>query len=165
MLLLKETRIGVIGMEETDGHITHVYLRGEKAPEDAPRGETPLLGEAFDQLERYLDGALREFSLPLRPEGTPFMRRVWQALCQVAYGVTASYKDIAVAIGSPKACRAVGMANNKNPIPIFIPCHRIIGADGKLVGYGGGLDIKRFLLALEARQGMLQRPTFPRLGL
>lgn len=155
MLLLKETLIGVIGVEETDGHITHVYLPEKDIRRDAARNATPLLHEAFDQLNRYLEGSLREFFLPLRPKGTPFMRRVWQALCDVPYGATASYKDIAVAIGSPKACRAVGMANNKNPIPIFIPCHRIIGAGGKLVGYGGGLAMKRRLLALEARQGTL----------
>lgn len=149
MLLFKKTGFGLMGIEEKDGSLTRLLLPGEAPGNGFIEGATLLLTRAFEQLERYLAGALREFSLPLRPEGTPFQRRVWQALCAVPYGRTASYKDIAAAVGSPKACRAVGLANNKNPLPIFIPCHRIIGADGRLVGYGGGLDMKRRLLALE----------------
>lgn len=149
MLLFKKTGFGLMGIEEKDRSITRLLLPGEAPGNGFIEGETLLLTRAFEQLERYLAGALREFSLPLRPEGTPFQRRVWQALCAVPYGRTASYKDIAAAVGSPKACRAVGLANNKNPLPIFIPCHRIIGADGRLVGYGGGLDMKRRLLTLE----------------
>lgn len=111
--------------------------------------ETPVMEETKRQLELYFCGELREFSIPLLPRGTEFQVKVWEALQKIPYGTTASYKDIAVAIGSPKSCRAVGGANNKNPISIIIPCHRVIGADGKLVGYGGGLDIKEKLLHLE----------------
>jgi len=87
--------------------------------------------------------------LPLAPAGTAFMQKVWNALLTIPYGETRSYKEIAIAVGNSKACRAVGMANNRNPISVVIPCHRVIGANGKLVGYGGGLDIKSYLLDLE----------------
>ena len=96
-----------------------------------------------------MDGKRKSFDLPLKPEGTEFQKKVWNALLDIPYGETRSYKDIAVAIGNPKACRAVGMANNRNPISIIIPCHRVIGANGSLVGYGGGLPIKIELLNLE----------------
>lgn len=109
----------------------------------------PLLQQAVEQLDEYFAGRRKAFTLPLAPEGTPFQLSVWQALQKIPYGTTCSYGEIATAIGNPKASRAVGLANNKNPLPIFIPCHRVIGADGKLIGYGGGLDIKRRLLALE----------------
>ena len=101
------------------------------------------------QVEEYLSGERRVFDLPLKPEGTEFQRKVWNALLTIPYGETKSYKDIAVQIENPKGCRAVGMANNRNPIPIIIPCHRVIGANGSMVGYGGGLDIKVKLLELE----------------
>lgn len=113
--------------------------------------QTPLLDEAAKQLEEYFKGERREFQLPLNPQGTAFQKQVWQALCQIPYGETRSYKDIAEMIGNPKACRAVGGANNKNPIMIVIPCHRVIGANGKLVGYGGGLNIKEYLLNIESK--------------
>lgn len=150
MLCFRETAIGRIGIEEKDGFIVRLWLPSEN--QAASQGEeTPLLREAFAQLEAYLAGQRRTFELPLNPEGTPFMLSVWQALCAVPYGKTASYKAIAEAIGNPKACRAVGMANNRNPIALFIPCHRIIGSNGALVGYGGGLDMKQTLLELERR--------------
>lgn len=101
------------------------------------------------ELEEYFAGVRKTFDLPLAPAGTPFQLAVWRALCCIPYGQTRSYKDIAEAVGIPKACRAVGMANNRNPISIIIPCHRVIGADGKLVGYGGGIGIKRLLLKTE----------------
>ena len=101
------------------------------------------------QLEEYFSGKRSSFSLPMAPVGTQFMQDVWQALVTIPYGEVRSYRDIAKAIGNPKACRAVGMANNRNPLPIIIPCHRVIGANGKLVGYAGGLDCKEKLLALE----------------
>jgi methylated-DNA-[protein]-cysteine S-methyltransferase len=110
-----------------------------------------LLSEAFRQLEAYLAGKLTVFSLPLAPAGTPFQRSVWKVLETIPYGKTWSYKDVAVRVGNPKATRAVGMANNRNPISIVVPCHRVIGADGSLVGYGGGLERKAWLLGLEAR--------------
>lgn len=105
--------------------------------------------ETLHQLKEYFAGIRREFLLPIAPRGTPFQERVWKELCRIPYGETASYGAIAARIGNPKACRAVGMANNKNPIPIIIPCHRIIGKDGSLTGFGGGLDVKRQLLDLE----------------
>lgn len=111
--------------------------------------ETPLIRKAAKQLNEYLAGKRKAFDLPLEPEGTPFQKAVWKALTGIPYGSTRTYKDIAESIGNPKACRAVGMANNKNPIAILIPCHRVIGTDGKLVGYAGGLDIKKKLLELE----------------
>ncbi len=106
-------------------------------------------GAVIAQLEEYFAGARRSFDLPLAPEGTAFQRTVWQALTRIPYGETASYGEIARRIGSPQASRAVGLANGSNPLPIVVPCHRVIGADGSLTGFGGGLEIKRKLLALE----------------
>jgi methylated-DNA-[protein]-cysteine S-methyltransferase len=106
---------------------------------------------AAKQLSEYIAGQRTEFDLPLQPDGTEFQQQVWQALLTIPFGETASYLDIALAIGNPKACRAVGAANGKNPIPIVIPCHRIIGSNGKLTGYAGGLPRKMYLLALESR--------------
>lgn len=104
---------------------------------------------AVKELEEYFQGKRKEFTVPCRPEGTDFQKRVWEALTRIPYGETRTYKEIAVEIGNPGASRAVGMANNKNPVPIIIPCHRVIGSDGKLTGYAGGLGVKEFLLNLE----------------
>ena len=104
------------------------------------------------QLRAYFAGELETFDLTLAPEGTPFQQRVWDELCKIAYGETISYGELAKRIGNPNASRAVGLANGSNPIPIVIPCHRVIGSNGKLTGYGGGLPIKGKLLALEKRQ-------------
>lgn len=109
----------------------------------------PVLREAERQLRAYFAGELRQFELPLEPEGTPFQQRVWMALVKIPYGETRSYMEIARSIGAPAAMRAVGAANGANPLPIVVPCHRVIGSSGKLVGYGGGLPLKRRLLALE----------------
>ena len=111
--------------------------------------ETALLKSAAAQLREYFAGQRTSFDLPLEPAGTDFQKAVWRALVGIPYGQTKSYKDIALAAGCPKGYRAVGMANNKNPIAIIIPCHRVIGSNGKLVGYAGGLDIKEKLLKLE----------------
>lgn len=111
--------------------------------------ETALIKEAAKQLNEYLGGKRRVFDIPLALEGTPFQKAVWKALTDIPYGETRSYREIAESIGQPKACRAVGMANNKNPAAIFVPCHRVIGSNGKLVGYAGGMDVKEKLLALE----------------
>ena len=137
--------VGPVTIAERDGAITHV-LFGE-CEETGKR--TALLAEAERQLNEYFAGARRAFDLPLRPEGTPFQRDVWNALRQIPYGETRSYAEIARAVNRPKAFRAVGMANHNNPISIIIPCHRVIGADGSMTGYGGGLDKKRVLLRLE----------------
>ena len=113
--------------------------------------ETPLLRVAKQQLSEYFAGQRTVFDLPIKTAGTAFQQQVWQALKAIPYGETRSYKEIAAAIDNPKAVRAVGGANNKNPISIVIPCHRVIGSSGQLVGYGGGLDAKVFLLALESQ--------------
>ena len=147
--------IGTIGIVEQDGAIIGAYFQGETVPADAEMNETPLLREAGQQLSEYLDGKRKQFSLPLAPVGTDFQRTVWNALIAIPYGETRTYAQIAQQIGSSKAARAVGLANNRNPIPIIIPCHRVIGADGSLVGYAGGLEMKRFLLALEQGQPSL----------
>jgi methylated-DNA-[protein]-cysteine S-methyltransferase len=113
------------------------------------RADRQPLPDARRQLGEYLAGERRAFDLPLAPRGTEFERQVWQALAAIPYGETRSYLEIAAAIGRPAACRAVGRANGSNPIAVVIPCHRVIGADGSLTGYGGGLPLKRFLLDLE----------------
>ena len=148
-LAYRETALGRIGIRECENTITHIFFASRETPPEDELRVTPLLDEAFRQLECYLQGGLKKFTLPLAPAGTPFQLSVWQALRMIPYGQTRSYKEIAEAIGNPRATRAVGMANNRNPIAVVIPCHRVIGADGSLVGYGGGLDIKTRLLELE----------------
>lgn len=128
------------------------------AGEDHAAGETEVLREAQAQLTAYFEGRLRELDLPLAPRGGPFELRVWQALLEIPYGTTRSYSDVARRLGNPQATRAVGAANGRNPLPIVVPCHRVIGADGSLTGYGGGLEIKRYLLRLE---GALPAGLFP----
>ncbi|MBU2699947.1 methylated-DNA-[protein]-cysteine S-methyltransferase [Sporomusaceae bacterium BoRhaA] len=144
-----QTNIGKIGIVENGMAIIKLYLNGLIAPQDATVKETPLLREAAMQLQHYLAGKRKSFDLPFAPDGTEFQQNVWSALQVIPYGETRSYVEVAKRVGRPKAARAVGMANNKNPIPIFIPCHRVIGANGKLVGYAGGLDVKQYLLNLE----------------
>lgn len=112
-------------------------------------GETNLIREAASQLREYFDNKRREFSIRLNPKGTEFQKKVWKALLQIPYGETRSYKEIAKIIGNEKASRAVGMANHNNPIMCIIPCHRVIGSNGKLIGYAGGIEVKEKLLALE----------------
>ena len=146
-----ETSIGLIGIAEEDGAITNLWFGKERGPRDACEKETVLLAEASKQLSDYLHGQRKEFSIPLSPTGTAFMRKVWESLQDIPYGQTRSYGQIAKDIGLPGAARAVGMANNRNPISIFIPCHRVIGANGNLVGYLGGLDLKENLLDLERK--------------
>jgi methylated-DNA-[protein]-cysteine S-methyltransferase len=148
LLYTRQTEIGRIGLAERDGALTELAFKAQPAPDR--RSEPELIKRAFAQIEEYLAGRRKRFDLPLRVEGTPFMRRVWDELCRIPYGETRSYKAVATAIGQPGAMRAVGMANNRNPIALIIPCHRVIGADGSLTGFGGGLDVKRYLLDLEA---------------
>ena len=140
-----ETPIGLLTVEETDGTITAIRFGGEGVT--AP--STLLLQQTMQQLQEYFAGQRRAFDLPLCPHGTPFQQAAWTALCEIPYGEVRTYAQQAAAIGKPKACRAIGMANHCNPIPILIPCHRVIGAGGKLTGYAGGLDTKRYLLTLE----------------
>lgn len=170
-----KTDLGQIGIAEVAGNITNIFFEADKSPtqkegllkyKDEKQvqynyeitssyciKETDLLKEASGQLQEYFQGKRRLFSLPLAPEGTQFMKSVWNCLCEIPYGDTKSYKEIAKAIGNEKACRAVGQANNKNPIPIFIPCHRVIGTNGSLIGYRGGMQIKKLLLEIEKKHG------------
>lgn len=145
-----QTVLGKIGITENGTAITSLFFCEDSHPLDRNMEETPLLKEAAKQLEEYFMGKRKAFTLPLAPSGTEFQQKVWQALQTIPYGETRSYKQIAELIGNPKASRAVGMANNKNPIAIVIPCHRVIGANGRLVGYAGGLNIKEHLLKLES---------------
>jgi methylated-DNA-[protein]-cysteine S-methyltransferase len=144
-----QTEIGKIGIAEENNVITNLYFGEPIMLKGVSVKETPLLKEATYQLVDYLAGSRRCFDLPLAPKGTEFQKAVWKALQQIPYGETRSYGEIARSIGKPKASRAVGMANYNNPILLFIPCHRVIGANGKLVGYAGGLDIKQYLLGME----------------
>ena len=112
-------------------------------------GNSPVIARTRQQLEEYFRGERRDFDLPLEPPGTEFQRRVWQRLMKIDYGTTTTYSALASELGNPKASRAVGLANGSNPIPIVIPCHRVIGANGALTGFGGGLPVKSALLELE----------------
>lgn len=143
------TDIGRIRVEENGEAIIRVNFSGGTFPQEVAVKETDLLKEAGKQLQEYFAGKRKSFDLPLAPDGTRFQQSVWESLIQIPYGETRSYGQIAQSIGREKASRAVGMANNKNPIPIIIPCHRVIGANGKLVGYAGGLEVKEHLLKLE----------------
>ena len=134
---------------EEDGAICFVLFSPRKIPEGFEKGETPLLKKAAKQLDEYYNKKRQNFDLPLVLHGTDFQIKDWKALQKIPYGQTRSYGEIAAMIGKPKACRAVGMANNRNPISIVIPCHRVIGHDGSLTGFGGGLKLKQKLLDLE----------------
>ncbi len=151
-LSFQPTEIGTIGIAESGGFITNLWFATDQIPPKVEIGETELLSEAFRQLEAYLAGELRGFSLPLAPAGTPFMRSIWKQLSLIPYGSTATYKGIATLAGNPRAVRAVGMASNRNPLPLFIACHRVIGSDGSLTGYRGGLALKKWLLELEQKR-------------
>jgi len=147
--------VGKLGIIEDSQKITGIFFKnGKKIPKSGIGSiieETALIKKTADQLEEYFKGKRKSFNVPLLYEGTEFQKSVWKALQEIPYGETCSYKEIAAAAGNPKACRAAGMANNRNPIVIIIPCHRVIGADGSLTGYGGGIEKKRYLLELESR--------------
>lgn len=143
------SEFGLFSLVATDIALTHLFFDGEAPRFDTIERETALLQEASLQLAQYLRGERKQFSLPLAPTGSDFFQRAWQALGAVPYGETRSYGQIAAAIGNAKAYRAVGLANNRNPLPIFIPCHRVIGSNQKLTGYRGGLPLKQRLLELE----------------
>ena len=149
---LFETPLGRMRVEEDARGIASLsFADGVQIPNGAqPAGR--YLADAVAQLSEYFAGKRRAFDLPLSVSGTDFQRRVWSTLMDIPYGETRSYQEIAEAIGNPKATRAVGMANNRNPICILIPCHRVVGKSGQLVGYAGGLDRKRRLLELESER-------------
>lgn len=153
-----DSPIGPLTLVAQDGELAGLYMevRGHE-PAQATLGTAadcdadPVLTAAADQLRAYFEGQLTSFDLPLALAGTSFQRTVWAHLRQIPYGQTVSYGELARRIGQPSASRAVGLANGRNPISIVVPCHRVIGADGSLTGYGGGMDRKRFLLGLEQR--------------
>jgi methylated-DNA-[protein]-cysteine S-methyltransferase len=145
--------IGKLLLARDDRGLRRISFPGERqfsgvAP-DWERADEPF-ADTIAQLDLYFAGRLRRFDLDLAPEGTPFQRDVWSALVEIPYGRTISYSELARRVGRPAATRAVGAANGRNPLPIVVPCHRVIGADGSLTGFGGGLPIKRRLLDLEA---------------
>jgi methylated-DNA-[protein]-cysteine S-methyltransferase len=165
--MTSETRIdsplGPLRLLADDHGLRGIYMqrhRGEPLASGASDSPShPILLESVEQLREYFAGARRVFDLPLAAEGTEFQRRVWQALMTIEFGQTCSYGELARAIGQPSASRAVGAANGRNPLSIVVPCHRVIGADGSLTGYGGGEANKRWLLEHEAR---LSAPLFAR---
>lgn len=150
-----ETPIGTVLLTSDGAALTGILLGAERPGPDAARNgrrddDAVPFAAARAQLAAYFRGERTEFDLPLAPDGTPFQQRVWAELRKIPYGATLSYGELARRVGRPNGARAVGLANGRNPLPIVIPCHRVIGADGSLVGYGGGLDRKRALLELEA---------------
>lgn len=142
-----DSPIGELTLVEEDGALSEVRF-GNRS-ENLALTDTPLLSQAKQELSEYFNGARKTFTLPLRPKGTPFQQSCWQALSRIPYGETRTYGQQAAQIGHPKACRAVGMANHRNPLPVLIPCHRVSGANGKLTGYAGGLKNKEILLQIE----------------
>jgi len=162
-----DTPIGRLGIAETaDGAVSHILFDKDNRVDNINRAdfiktgftdyeirETPAILTAVTQLHEYFNGVRQAFDFPMNPRGTDFQKSVWTALIAIPYGETRTYRAIAEQIGNPKAVRAVGMANNRNPLPIVVPCHRVIGSNGALVGYAGGLDVKRFLIDLEKRDG------------
>lgn len=142
-MFISEDGTGINEVALTDAKKEEYYLKNYFIE------ETKLIKEAATQLKEYFEGKRKQFDIRLNPKGTPFQKQVWDALLKIPYGETRSYKEIAEAVGNKKACRAVGMANHNNPIMCIIPCHRVIGSDGSLTGYGGGLDLKEKLLSLE----------------
>ena len=143
------TIIGTIGIVEEEQKI--IAIKMNKKLKDVEEKNTPLLQKTEKQLIEYFEGTRKTFDVPLNPKGTNFMKKVWTVLQEIPYGEVQTYGQIAKKIGNPKAARAVGKANHNNPIPIIIPCHRVIGANVKLVGYALGLEIKKFLLEWEKR--------------
>lgn len=145
-----DTVIGKLGIAEDGTGITNIFINETGLPEGSIVKETPRIKKAMTQLAEYFSGKRRSFDVPLALYGTNFQKSVWQALLTIPYGETRTYKQIALAIGKPKASRAVGMANHKNPVPLLVPCHRVIGSNGKLVGYAFGTEMKEKLIRLES---------------
>lgn len=143
--VMMETPIGLLALEEESGFLVHIYFLKE-IPADLSFNETPVLSETKKQLNEYFLGKRTVFHLPIRFDGTEFQKKIWQTLMMIPYGTVISYKDLAEKAGYPKAYRAAGMANHHNPLPIVIPCHRVIQSDGSLGGYAGGVLIKQILI-------------------
>ena len=140
-----------MGIAQENDAITHIFFKGLGNFEGFEIKETQLIKRMAEEIEEYFAGKRRSFDIPLSMSGTDFQRSVWKALQTIPFGETRSYKDIATQIGNPKACRAVGMANNRNPVAIVVPCHRVIGQDGSMTGYAGGISVKEYLLDVERR--------------
>ena len=151
-----ESPVGPLLLVADDSGLRRIeFLNGKRATRivhPSWQHDASCFKDCIAQLHAYFAGELQSFQLPLAPEGTAFQQNVWRHLCEIPYGETISYGELARRIGNPNASRAVGLANGTNPIPIVIPCHRVIGSNGKLTGYGGGLPVKEKLLALERRQ-------------
>lgn len=145
--MVMQSPIGLLTLVEEDGALAEI--RFGKCVQDETIRQTPLLQRTMQELSEYFSGVRKTFSIPLRPSGTAFQHKCWDALLRIPYGETRTYAQQAQMIGNPKACRAVGMGNHLNPIPILIPCHRVVGKNGTLTGYAGGLSIKEKLLTLE----------------
>ena len=143
-----DTLLGTMAVGEEDGYINRVYLPNSPMPRLMPH-KTPLLERAEGQIREYFDGQRQEFDLPLTFAGTDFQKKVWHALTEIPYGETVTYGALAERIGCPGGARAVGAANHCNPLPILVPCHRVVGAGGNLTGYAGGVEMKKSLLELE----------------
>ena len=148
-----KTPIGWLLLTESSQQLTAIEFLPE-APAALLTASAGILQEASRQLAEYFAGQRKSFTLPYAMQGTRWQRSVWQALTRIPYGETRSYRQIAEQVGNPRAFRAVGMANNRNPLPILVPCHRVIGADGSLVGYASGVEIKQKLLQLEQRYSL-----------
>lgn len=154
---IHDSPVGKLTLTSDGAAITAIEFESPRHALPAqPRGDDKIIAAARRQLDQYFAGKRREFDLPLAPKGTPFQQQAWAALLTIPYGVTRSYGQQASAIGKPAAVRAVGLANGRNPIAIVIPCHRVIGANGSLTGYGGGVERKKLLLDLEQGQSLIR---------
>lgn len=141
--------LGEVLLEARDGALVKALFAPFEAPPGEPSPDDPLLAQAAGELAEYFAGQRRDFTVPARPPGTPFQQAVWAELRRVPYGTTATYSQLAARIGSPAAVRAVGSANGRNAVAVLVPCHRVIGSDGNLRGYAGGVERKTALLAIE----------------
>jgi methylated-DNA-[protein]-cysteine S-methyltransferase len=150
-----DSPIGPLTLMARDGNLTHLVMEDQAHATDPPldsRRDDEAFADVIVQLDEYFAGTRTAFDIPMTLEGTDFQRRVWAELCAIPYGETISYGELARRVGNPKASRAVGLANGRNPVAVIVPCHRVIAADGSLGGYGGGLDRKVHLLGLEQRR-------------
>ena len=144
-----DTPIGELTILARDGAVTHIFFQDE-CPKISEENNDPVLKQAATELQEYFAGTRKVFTVPINPSGGAFHKKVWDEMARnLKFGTTTSYSELAQVCGSPKACRAVGAANNRNPIPVIIPCHRVLGKNGKLVGFRWGMGVKEKLLALE----------------
>ena len=146
-----DSPVGKLGVVEEDEKLIELFFDNGVEVKDSVLEEGGIIKETGKQLEEYFSKKRKKFDIPMSLKGTAFQKSCWDELCKIEYGSTCCYQDIAIAIGNPKAVRAVGMSNNRNPIVIVVPCHRVVGKNGSLVGFGGGLPTKSFLLELEQK--------------